>query len=55
MSPTEKLVVCTDASRTFGSGRSAVVAVHGTTSEVSRGARIAIAGPPAPASPPCCT
>jgi putative ABC transport system ATP-binding protein len=41
----EYLVVCADASRTFGSGRSAVVAVHGTTCEVSPGARIAIAGP----------
>ena len=41
----EELVVCADASRTFGSGRSAVVAVHGTTAEVRPGARIAIAGP----------
>lgn len=45
MSQAENLVVCTDASRTFGSGRSAVVAVHGTTAQVSPGARIAIAGP----------
>ncbi|MEP7370046.1 MAG: ATP-binding cassette domain-containing protein, partial [Dermatophilaceae bacterium] len=45
MSPTEKLVCCADASRTFGSGRFAVVAVHGTTCEVISGARIAIAGP----------
>jgi ABC-type lipoprotein export system ATPase subunit len=45
MKPTENLVVCTDTSRTFGSGRSAVVAVQGTTSEVTPGARIAIAGP----------
>jgi len=45
MKPNENLVVCTDASRTFGSGRSAVVAVHGTTSNVCPGARIAIAGP----------
>lgn len=45
MNHTENLVVATDASRTFGSGRSAVVAVQGTTAEVSPGARIAIAGP----------
>jgi putative ABC transport system ATP-binding protein len=45
MSSTEYLVVCTDASRTFGSGRSVVVAVQGTTAQVSPGARIAIAGP----------
>lgn len=45
MSPAEKLVVCTEASRTFGSGRFAVVAVHGSTCEVETGARIAIAGP----------
>ena len=45
MNPNENLVVCTDASRTFGSGRSAVVAVQGTTAQVSPGARIAIAGP----------
>ena len=45
MSPTGTLVVCTDASRTFGSGRSAVVAVCGTTVEVSGGAHIGIAGP----------
>jgi len=45
MNATEKLVVCTDASRTFGSGRAAVVAVQGTTGEVCAGARIAIAGP----------
>jgi ABC-type lipoprotein export system ATPase subunit len=45
MNLTENLVVCTGASRTFGSGRSAVVAVQGTTAQVSPGARIAIAGP----------
>ena len=43
--PTTNLVVCTDASRSFGLGRSAVVAVQGTTAQVSSGARIAIAGP----------
>ena len=45
MNHNENLVVATDASRTFGSGRSAVVAVQGTTAQVSPGARIAIAGP----------
>jgi len=45
MDPDGSLVVCTDASRTFGSGLSAVVAVQGTTAQVSPGARIAIAGP----------
>jgi len=44
MSPTETLVVCTDASRTFGSGRSAVLAVQPTTAEVRAGARIGIVG-----------
>jgi putative ABC transport system ATP-binding protein len=41
----EKLVVCTGASRTFGAGRGAVVAVIATTTQVNPGARIAIAGP----------
>jgi len=45
MNPNGNLVVCTDASRTFGSGPSAVVAVQGTTAKVNPGARIAIAGP----------
>ncbi|MDQ1484129.1 MAG: putative transport system ATP-binding protein, partial [Actinomycetota bacterium] len=45
MSPTDPLVICTEASRTFGSGQSAVVAVHGSTCEVGPGDRIAIAGP----------
>lgn len=45
MSASETLVVCTEASRAFGSGRSAVVAVRRTTAEVSGGARISIAGP----------
>jgi putative ABC transport system ATP-binding protein len=44
MTPTENLVICTDASRTFGSGRSAVVAVQPTTAEVRAGALIGIAG-----------
>jgi putative ABC transport system ATP-binding protein len=45
MNHIENLVVCADASRTFGSGVSAVVAVQGTTAHVAPGARIAIAGP----------
>lgn len=45
MNRIENLVVCTDASRTFGSGLSAVVAVQGTTAQVVPEARIAIAGP----------
>jgi len=45
MSATDTLARCTDASRTFGSGPTAVVAVHGTTCEVNAGARIAISGP----------
>jgi len=44
MTPTANLVICTEASRTFGSGRSAVVAVGPTTAEVRAGARIGIAG-----------
>jgi putative ABC transport system ATP-binding protein len=38
------LVRCTDASRTFGHGDQAVVAVHGCTCEVESGSRIAITG-----------
>lgn len=45
MYPSEKLVICSAVSRTFGSGRTAVVAVHGTDAWVNNGARIAIAGP----------
>jgi putative ABC transport system ATP-binding protein len=45
MRTTEILARCTDASRTFGSGPTAVVAVHGTSCEVHAGARIAISGP----------
>jgi len=45
MNHIENLVVCTDASRTFGSGLTAVVAVQGTIAHVAPGARIAIAGP----------
>ncbi|MGH9062328.1 MAG: ABC transporter ATP-binding protein [Acidimicrobiales bacterium] len=42
---TKPLVVCTDVSRTFGTGTAAVVAVHGTSCTVPEDARIAIAGP----------
>ncbi|MCU1680555.1 MAG: transporter ATP-binding protein [Amycolatopsis sp.] len=45
MSAAEILVVCDEVSRTFGTGASAVVAVHGTSCTVTGGARIAIAGP----------
>jgi putative ABC transport system ATP-binding protein len=45
MTPNATLVECAEASRTFGAGRSAVVAVHGTSCAVDGGARIAIAGP----------
>jgi putative ABC transport system ATP-binding protein len=38
-------VVCDEVSRTFGTGSSAVVAVHGTSCTVPVGARITIAGP----------
>ena len=42
---TEIVVTCDDVSRTYGTGPSAVVAVHGTSCEVPAGARIAVAGP----------
>ena len=41
----EIMVVCDDVSRTYGTGPSAVVAVHGTSCTVPAGARIAVAGP----------
>lgn len=41
----EPLVVAREASRVFGTGPAAVVAVHGTNCVVEDGARIAIAGP----------
>lgn len=44
MNTAEVLVRCTDVSRTFGSGPKAVVAVHGSTCQVTAGARIAITG-----------
>jgi putative ABC transport system ATP-binding protein len=39
------LVSCTDVARTYGSGTTAVVAVHGVSCSVDGGARIAITGP----------
>ena len=41
----EALVRCEGLARTFGSGASAVVAVHGATCEVRAGDRIALMGP----------
>lgn len=41
----EVLVRCDGLARTFGSGASAVVAVHGATCEVRAGDRIALMGP----------
>lgn len=42
---TAALVECVDVARTYGSGPSAVVAVHGATCQISLGARIALVGP----------
>ena len=39
------LVQCTDVSRTYGAGATAVVAIHGVTCEVAVRARIALTGP----------
>jgi putative ABC transport system ATP-binding protein len=39
------VVRCVDVSRTYGAGPAAVVAVHGTSCEVSPGARVALTGP----------
>lgn len=39
------LVRCLDVGKTFGSGRTATVAVHGTTCDVFRGDAIAVVGP----------
>jgi putative ABC transport system ATP-binding protein len=39
------LVCCTDLSRTYGSGRAAVVALYGATCEIRAGERIALMGP----------
>lgn len=41
----EPLVQCLDAARTYGTGPSAVVAVHGANCTVHAGARIAVVGP----------
>jgi putative ABC transport system ATP-binding protein len=38
------VAVCTGAARTFDSGRTAVVAVHGATCEIAPGRRIALTG-----------
>jgi ABC-type lipoprotein export system ATPase subunit len=42
---TEPLVVCEHLARTFGRGRTAVVAVHDVSCAIAPGARIAITGP----------
>jgi putative ABC transport system ATP-binding protein len=41
----ELLVRCIDVGKTFGSGRTATVAVHGTTCEIYRGDAVAVVGP----------
>jgi ABC-type lipoprotein export system ATPase subunit len=41
----DPLVRCIDVARTYGSGRAAVVAVHGVSCEVNAGEGIAIVGP----------
>ncbi len=41
----ETLVRCEDVARTYGSGQTATVALHGTTCTVPAGAQIAITGP----------
>lgn len=43
--PSKILVRCTEVARTFGSGATAVVAVHAATCEVRLGDRIALTGP----------
>jgi len=42
---TELLCRCADVARTYGSGRTATVALHGTSCQVAEGDRIAIVGP----------
>lgn len=42
---TNAVVECRGASRTFGSGPTAVVAVHGASCRVHRGQRVALTGP----------
>jgi putative ABC transport system ATP-binding protein/lipoprotein-releasing system ATP-binding protein len=41
----QPLVRCIDAARTYGSGRTATVAVESATCDVPRGARVALVGP----------
>ncbi|MCU1675246.1 MAG: transporter ATP-binding protein [Frankiales bacterium] len=41
----ELIVRCEDVGKTFGSGRTATVAVHGTSCEVRRGDAVAVVGP----------
>jgi len=41
----EPVVRCVDVSRTYGSGETAVVAVHSVSCEVDAGGRVAIVGP----------
>ena len=45
MTAAEPLVRCEDVGRTFGSGRSAVVALHGVSCEIGSAEQIAIMGP----------
>ncbi len=45
MSDPSSLVTCLEVAHTFGSGPTALVAVHGATCTVAAGDRIAIAGP----------
>src|SRR5690348_10437733 len=42
---TAPLLTCDQVSRTFGTGRRAVVAVHDVACRIERGSRIAIVGP----------
>ncbi|MGH3436914.1 MAG: ABC transporter ATP-binding protein [Sciscionella sp.] len=43
--PPRTIVECEDAARTYGSGRTAVVAVHGARCRVLPGMRVAVTGP----------
>ena len=45
MSTSKALVECRDVARTYGSGRAAVVALHGVHCAVAPGAQVAIVGP----------
>ncbi len=42
---TKALVVCDGAGRTFGSGPTAIVAIHGVTCRIEPGQRVALTGP----------